>query len=109
MSIKEQLQWLVDKMNQAPEHLQNEKNRVFQIDLHEGQSFQMILKDGVVSFTENGNEPAEITLKLSEENFSKLLKGELNATMAFMMGQIKVEGQLGLAMKLQEILKKYGA
>lgn len=107
MSIKDQLQALVDKMNQSPEHLQGEKDRVFKIDLNEGTSFQMILKDGVVSFTENGTENAQITLKLSEENFSKLLKGELNATMAFMMGQIKVEGQLGLAMKLQEILKKY--
>ncbi|MEK3855983.1 SCP2 sterol-binding domain-containing protein [Cytobacillus sp. FSL H8-0458] len=50
---------------------------------------------------------SEVTLRLSEKNFSKLLKGDLNTTMTFMTGSLKVDGKMGLALKLQEIVNKY--
>lgn len=107
MSVKEELTALIEKINANPVHIENEKDRVFQINLDEGQIFQLIIKDGGVSVEEGTSHEPQVTLKISESNFSQLLKDKLNTTMAFMMGNLKVDGNVGLAMKLQDILKKY--
>jgi acyl-CoA dehydrogenase len=46
---------------------------------------------------------ADCTIKLSQEDFSKLIKGELNPMGAVMSGKIKIDGDMGLAMKLQNL------
>ncbi len=46
---------------------------------------------------------ADVTLILSADNFEGLLDGSLNPQMAFMMGKLKIEGQMGLALKLADI------
>ena len=38
------------------------------------------------------------------EVFKAILEGEMNATMAFMSGKLKVDGSMGLAMKLGQVL-----
>ena len=107
MTVKADLQALVEKMNANPVHIESEKDRVFQVNLEESGTLQIIMKDGRVSVVEgNPHEPA-VTLFLTAKNFSKLLKDDLNATMAFMTGSLKVEGKLGLALKLLEIVKLY--
>jgi len=47
---------------------------------------------------------ADCTIKISKENFGKLLNGDLNPMMAFMGGKVKVDGDLGVAMKLQSLV-----
>ncbi|MRH41331.1 sterol carrier protein [Aquibacillus halophilus] len=107
MAVKEQLMALVDKMNAYPEHIKDEKNRIYQINLEESGPIQIVVKDGQVEVREGFSDQAEVTLILSDESFSKLLKDDLNTTMAFMTGKLKVEGKVGLALKLQETVKKY--
>lgn len=107
MSVKEELHQLLEKMNANPEHIENEKDRVFQINLAESGQLQIIFKDGRVSAVEGTPHDSEVTLNLSDKNFSKLLKDDLNTTVAFMTGGLKVDGKIGLALKLQEIVKKY--
>ncbi|RFU63262.1 SCP2 sterol-binding domain-containing protein [Bacillus sp. V59.32b] len=107
MGVKNELNELVSKMNANPVHIENEKDRVYQINLDESGSVQIVLKDGRVEVVEGTPYEAEVILKLSDKNFSKLLKDDLNTTMAFMTGGLKVEGKVGLAMKLQEIVKLY--
>jgi putative sterol carrier protein len=107
MSVREELNQLVEKINVNPEHIQGEKDRVFQINLAESGSFQLILKAGLIEVVEGTPLEPAVTLILNEANFSKLLKDDLNTTMAFMTGGLKVEGSIGLALKLQEIVKKY--
>jgi putative sterol carrier protein len=107
MSVKVELNQLVERINANPEHIQNEKDHVFQINLAESDSLQIVISGGKIEVVDGApNEPA-VTLILTESNFTKLLKDDLNTTMAFMTGGLKVEGSLGLALKLQEIVKKY--
>jgi putative sterol carrier protein len=52
----------------------------------------------------NADEEADCTIRISLDNFVEMGDGELSPTMAFMMGKLKVDGELGLAMKLQGLL-----
>lgn len=47
---------------------------------------------------------ADCVIKISPDNFKKLVNGNLNPMMAVMMGQIKIKGDMGVAMKLQSLL-----
>lgn len=107
MTVKAELNALVAKMNANPEHIEFEKDRVYQVNLEESGPLEIVLKGGRVKVEEGTPNEAEVTLFLNEKNFSKLLKDDLNTTMAFMTGGLKVEGKLGLALKLQEIVKLY--
>jgi putative sterol carrier protein len=39
-----------------------------------------------------------------DQDFLAIVNGKLNAQMAFMAGKLKIQGDMGLAMKLQQIL-----
>lgn len=107
MSVKIELNQLVEKINTNPEHILNEKDRIFQVNLAESGSLQIVLSAGKIEVVDGAPHEPAVTLILTENNFSKLLMDDLNTTMAFMTGGLKVEGSLGLALKLQEIVKKY--
>ncbi|MCM3177009.1 SCP2 sterol-binding domain-containing protein [Cytobacillus horneckiae] len=107
MSVILELEKITDKMNANPAHIENEKDRIFQVELKESGPVQIVLKEGKVHLETGHTDKAEVKLKMNDQNFSSLLKGNLNTTVAFMTGGLKVEGNIGLALKLQEILKKY--
>lgn len=48
---------------------------------------------------------SDCTINLSMDDFNKLLSKELNPMTAFMMGKVKVDGNMGVAMKMQELVK----
>jgi putative sterol carrier protein len=48
--------------------------------------------------------PADTTIRISEEDLEKLLSGSLDPTLAYMTGKLRVEGSLGVAMKLTGLL-----
>lgn len=47
---------------------------------------------------------ADCTIKISAENLKKLMDGRLNPMLAFTMGKLKVDGSMGVAMKLAQLL-----
>jgi len=51
-----------------------------------------------------GDKDADCTIKISMDDFIALTKGDLNPMGAFMSGKIKVDGNMGVAMKLQGLL-----
>ncbi len=53
----------------------------------------------------NEDKDADCTMKISRENFLAMVNGDLDGTTAFMMGKLKIEGNMGVAMKLQSVLK----
>ncbi|HOZ32589.1 MAG TPA: SCP2 sterol-binding domain-containing protein [Tabrizicola sp.] len=51
-----------------------------------------------------GDEEADVTLTADADVFRAILDGQMNATMAFMTGKLKVDGSMGQAMKLGAVL-----
>ncbi|WP_339633994.1 SCP2 sterol-binding domain-containing protein [uncultured Sneathiella sp.] len=51
----------------------------------------------------NEDKEADCTITITKENFESLAKGELDPTTAFMMGKLKIAGNMGIAMKLQSV------
>jgi putative sterol carrier protein len=51
-----------------------------------------------------GDEEAEVTLTAEADVFRAILDGNMNPTMAFMTGKLKVDGSMGQAMKLGAVL-----
>ncbi len=49
----------------------------------------------------------DCALRMSVADFKKLLGGNLNSTAAYMTGKLKVKGNIGLALKLENVLKQY--
>jgi len=66
----------------------------------------IIMWDGTTSPAEISNADGEVetTIRLSAENFEKLINGGLDPTVAFMMGKLKVDGKMGVALKISSLL-----
>ncbi|UOA15343.1 MULTISPECIES: SCP2 sterol-binding domain-containing protein [Sulfitobacter] len=64
--------------------------------------------EGTVMMNENGaraaDEEADVTLSADAETFQSILEGDTNPTSAFMTGKLKIDGDMGMAMKLAAVL-----
>jgi len=65
-------------------------------------TWKVDVDDGKVSVTEGAGD-ADVTIRTSPETFSALASGEQNPTTAYMTGKLKVEGDMGAALKLQKL------
>ncbi len=52
----------------------------------------------------NQDDPARCTISMSAEDFGELIAGRLQPTAAFMQGKMRVDGDMGLAMKLGQLV-----
>jgi putative sterol carrier protein len=77
-------------------------NNSYLFDIDGAGKWKVDVHDGNVKVTE-GEQPADVTITASEETFDKIVKGEQNATSAYMTGKLKVKGDMGAAMKLQKL------
>jgi putative sterol carrier protein len=72
-------------------------------------SVKFVIEDaGSVRIDEDGaradDGPADSVLTADVETFQGMLGGEVNPTSAFMSGRLKVDGDMGLAMKIGSLL-----
>ena len=51
-----------------------------------------------------GDDAADVTMTADADTFRSILDGDLNPTTAFMTGRLKVDGDMGQAMKLGSVL-----
>ena len=69
----------------------------------------VILLDGAaqqISEAESGADAADTTIKVSWDDWQQMAAGQLDGMTAFMMGKLKVEGDMSNAMQLQGVLAK---
>ena len=78
-----------------------------------GNSFDGIAKfeiedEGAIVIDKSGarasDDAADVTLSASADTFQDILAGNLDATSAFMTGRLKLDGDMGLAMRLGSVL-----
>ena len=53
----------------------------------------------------NHDAPADCTLQISPQDLASLVRGELDPMAAMMRGRLKIQGDMGVAMKLQSMLR----
>ncbi|WP_439532107.1 SCP2 sterol-binding domain-containing protein [Polymorphobacter sp.] len=53
---------------------------------------------------DNANAPTDCTVRVSISDFVDIAQGKQNPQMAFMMGKLKVEGDMSVALQLGSIL-----
>ena len=66
-------------------------------------STKIVIK-GKENIINNDDADAQCTMVLSMENFMSMAAGELDGTAAFMSGKLKIQGDMGIAMKLGPML-----
>jgi putative sterol carrier protein len=64
--------------------------------------WQVDVTDGSIKVTEGGTD-GDVTIRASEETFKAIANGEQNPTTAYMTGKLKIDGDMGAAMKLQKL------
>lgn len=108
MTVQEAFKKLCKEMNDTPDGLGSLEG-VFQFDIQgdEEKTYQFSVQDRQVRLVESAKDEPLCVLQLSEENTLNLLRGSLNTTAAYMMGKVKIKGDLMLAMKLQNVFQIY--
>ncbi|RYG13962.1 MAG: SCP2 sterol-binding domain-containing protein, partial [Caulobacteraceae bacterium] len=48
--------------------------------------------------------PSDCTVRVSKDDFEKIVQGDLDPTFAFMSGKLRVDGDIGVAMGLQAVV-----
>jgi putative sterol carrier protein len=78
-----------------------------------GNTVKFSTDQGVIYIDGNQNPPsvgnddkaADCTVKMDFNDLTDLIGGKLDGMTAFMTGKLKIEGDMGVAMKLQSILR----
>ena len=65
-----------------------------------------IMLDGAAQQVSDEDGVADTTIKVSWDDWQQLASGQLDGMTAFMMGKLKVEGDMSNAMQLQGVLAK---
>lgn len=77
-------------------------NNTYVFDVEGVGQWTVAVEDGTVSVSE-GTADADCTISASEETLVKIAKGEANPTTAYMSGKLKIQGDMGAALKLQKL------
>jgi putative sterol carrier protein len=71
-------------------------------DIEDVGQWTVKVEDGTVTVAEGTGE-ADCTIRASEETLVKIARGEANPTTAYMTGKLKIDGDMGAALKLQKL------
>jgi putative sterol carrier protein len=92
-----------------PQRLDSDKAKeldlAIQFDLagDDGGLWHAVVKGGAVDMGQGEIANPAATIRMSSADFVAMTSGELSAVNAFMMGKVKVEGDLNAVMKFQSV------
>ena len=76
---------------------------LFDVSGPSGGKWILEIKSGKCELKKGANGSPTVTISISDQDWMAIHKGKLNSQMAFMMGKLRVAGDMGLAMKLQSM------
>ena len=94
-------QELVERMQQAQAWVPGKRVK---IDFGGDQGIVML--DGATQTIGEDDGAADTTIKVGWDDWQQLASGQLDGMTAFMMGKLRVEGDMSNAMQLQGVLSK---
>ena len=68
-------------------------------------SFYIEIKDGTLHIEPYPYDQRDVSITISQDNFTKLIHGKLDPIWAFTSGKLKAEGDLGKALELKKFIK----
>jgi len=75
----------------------------FNIEGEQGGDWYATIKDQTCTVSTGVYDNPTLSLRMSDKNWVALCKGELNAVMAFMSGQLKAKGDIMLAQRMTQL------
>jgi putative sterol carrier protein len=109
MSITDDLKEIFEKMPQA---FLSEKaanvNATIQLELtgEGGGDWVIKIANGAITVNEGRSEPPNLTLTMAANDYVALSRGEANPMNLFMVGKVKLQGDMTLAMKFPEMFDR---
>jgi putative sterol carrier protein len=94
-------QELVQKMQQGQAWVPGKR-----VKIDFGGEQGIVMLDGAAGHVSEEDGAADTTIKVSWDDWEQLAGGQLDGMTAFMMGKLKVEGDMSNAMQLQGVLAK---
>lgn len=95
-------------MSDVIDHAVTALNAKMDGDGFDGTAKFVIEDEGAIMLDESGaraaDEDAEVTMTADTDTFRQILDGDLNPTAAFMSGRLKIDGDMGAAMRLGSVL-----
>ena len=70
----------------------------------DGGEYYLAIAGGNCNYGKGAAESPSATITIASEDLTALTSGQLNPMAAFMQGKIKVQGDMGVVMKMQNLL-----
>jgi len=61
---------------------------------------------GAAGQGDSGDAKPDVVMSMTSDNFTKMFSGKLKPSTAFMMGKLKIQGDMTMAIKLEKLMKK---